>query len=97
MKNVKTYTHFINEENNISKTFLQIYKNNNKSDYYNYIVLKGDELYNVRVMTGEKMSHKYIGKIDKSKYSVNGQLVKNPSLKMISILQNNLKIKHENS
>lgn len=90
----KTYNDFINEENNVSKSFLQIYKNNNKTDYYNYIVLKGEELYNVRIRAGEKMIYKYVGKIDKKIYSINGSLVKTPSEKMIVILQKNIKIKN---
>jgi hypothetical protein len=97
MKIIKTYFNFVNETNRVSKAFLQIYKNNNKADYYNYIILKGEELYNVRIRAGEKMIYKYIGKIDKKIYTINGMLVKKPSEKMIVILQNNLKPKNENS
>jgi hypothetical protein len=95
MKILISYTNFINETNSASKAFLQIYKNNKNTDYYNYIVLKGDELYNVRIKAGDKMIYKYIGKIDKNIYTINGVLVKKPSEKMIVILQNKLKPKNE--
>lgn len=97
MEIVKTYNNFINETESVSKAHLQIYKNNNIADYYNYIVLKGEELYNVRIRAGEKMIYKYIGKIDKKIYSINGSLIKTPSEKMIVILQKNLNPKNENS
>ena len=40
------------------------------------------------------MIYKYVGKIDKKIYSINGSLVKTPSEKMIVILQKNIKIKN---
>lgn len=73
------------------KQFFQIYKNNDKSSYYNYIVLKGDDLYSVKIEPEISMQWKYEGKIDKSKYSINGTLVRKPSKQMIYILQNVLK------
>jgi len=69
----------------------QIYKNNDKSSYYNYIVLKGDQLYSVRLEPGHKMQWKYEAQIYKPTYTVNGILIKNPSKKMIFVMQNVLK------
>lgn len=73
------------------KQFFQIYKNNDKSSYYNYIILKGNDMYSVRIEPGHSMQWKYEGPIDKQIYSINGTLVKNPSKQMIYIMQNTLK------
>lgn len=73
------------------KQHFQIYKNNNKSEYYNYIVLKGDQLYNVRIEPGHPLQWKYVAQIYKPTYSINGTLVHKPSKEMIYILQNVLK------
>jgi hypothetical protein len=73
------------------KQHFQIYKNNNKSEYYNYIILKGNDMYSVKIEPGHSMQWKYEGAIDKQKYSINGTLVTKPSKEMIFILQNTLK------
>ena len=73
-------------------TYLQIYKNNDIKDYYNYIVLKGDVLYMVKIEKGRSMAFKKVGKIDKQKYSINGTLIKKPSEKLIYILQKKFKV-----
>jgi len=80
-----------NEAYDFNKTFLQIFKNNDTSDYYNYIVLKANDLFNVRLVKGEKWQWKYAGQIDKNIYSINGELVKNPPMKLIVIFQKQLK------
>ena len=71
--------------------YLQIYKNNSKASY-THTVLKGDELYVVNIIPGEKMFWKYLGKVGKD-YTIDGTLIHKPSLKMISIIQNKLKPK----
>jgi len=81
----------LEETYDFHKTFLQIYKNNDQGDFYNYIVLKGNDLFNVRLKTGEKWQWKYIGKIDKNKYIINGQLISKPEMKLIVIFQKYLK------
>jgi len=81
----------VNEAYDFHKTFLQIFKNNNESDYYNYIVLKGDDLFNVRLMSGEQWTYKYIRKIDKNTYTINGTLISNPPIKLIVLFQKKLK------
>lgn len=73
------------------KQFFQIYKNNDKSSFYNYIVLKGDDLYSVRIEQGHKMQWKYETKIDKQTYNINGTSIHKPSKEMIYIFQNVLK------
>ena len=81
----------IMESFDYNKTYLQIYRNNDKRDFYDYIVLKGDELYNVRLAKGEKWQWKYVGKINKNKYIINGTLISNPEMKLIVIFQKYLK------
>lgn len=70
--------------------YLQIFRNRSNA-FYNYSVLKGDELYEVNIIRGEKMKWRYVGKIDPKVYQVSGTLVHNPSIQMISILQRVLK------
>ena len=66
--------------------YLQIYKNRPNA-IYTHSVLKGDDLYEVNVASGEKMRWRYIGKIDPKIYQVSGTLISKPSIKMITILQ----------
>jgi hypothetical protein len=73
------------------KQFFQIYKNNDKYSFYNYIVLKGNDHYSVRIEPDHHMQWKYDGQVDKNKFFINGTLVSKPSEKMIYILQNILK------
>jgi hypothetical protein len=73
------------------KQHFQIYKNNDKSDFYNYIVLKGNDLYSVRIEPGHSLQWKYVTQIYKPTYSINGTLINKPSKEMIYILQNTLK------
>lgn len=82
----------INEAFDYYKTYLQIYKNKDQSDFYNYIVLKGNDLFYARVFSGEHLSWKYSGKIDKNKYIVNGTLINKPHIKLIVMFQNKLKV-----
>ena len=70
--------------------YLQIYRNSGNSTY-NHSVLKGDDLYEVNIASGEKMRWKYVRKIDKNKYVINGELIHNPPMKTIFILQRMLK------
>ena len=81
----------MNEAYDFHKTHFQIYKNNDTSDFYNYIVLKGNDLYNARLVAGEKMQWRYVTEIDKNKYNINGTLVTKPPMKLIVIFQNQLK------
>lgn len=71
-------------------SYLKIYRNHDTSPY-THTVLKGDELYNVRLHDGEIFRWKYKGKINPQQYQINGTLISKPSIKMISILQKNLK------
>lgn len=82
---------FVNEAYDWQKTHLQIFKNNDQKGYYNYIILKGNDLYNARVIKGEKLKWKFISEIDKNKYIINGTIVHNPHIKLIVIFQNKLK------
>jgi len=80
----------INES--VSNAYLQIYKNFNKDpERREFTILSGDRLFTMVLERGKPMMWKYHGKIDKSKYHINGELVKNPSIKMISIIQNKIK------
>jgi hypothetical protein len=71
-------------------SYLQIIKNRDPHTY-NYSVLKGDELYDVMIKKGEKIRWRYLGKVDRKKHSINGDLIKNPPIKTIVILQRILK------
>lgn len=70
--------------------YLQIFRNNS-NPFYNYTVIKGNELYEVRVIEGEKMKWRYVGEIDPDVYKVDGVLIYKPSMQMISIFQKVLK------
>lgn len=69
--------------------YLQIYKNRPNA-IYTHSVLKGDDLYEVNLASGVKMTWRYIGKIDPKIYQVSGTLIHKPSIKTISILQREL-------
>ena len=74
--------------------YLEIYRNED-FDNYNYTVLKGNDLYQMRLIAGEKMQYKYLGKVDRNTFRYPGTLVKNPPMKMIYIIQKALV--HESS
>jgi hypothetical protein len=75
--------------------YLQIYKN--RGNYiYSHTVLKGDDLYQVHIAPNEPMRWKYLGKVDPKVYQTQGELVRKPSVKLISILQRDLQPKRVN-
>lgn len=82
----KNYSDFPNPK---KMAYLQIYKNKPNA-IYNYSVLKGDNLYEVNIVPGEKMRWRYVAKIDSKVFQINGTLIHKPSMKMIVILQRTL-------
>lgn len=82
-ENMKRYNDFIAEAN----SNLMVYKNRNTGEYYNYSVLKGDKLYQVRFKRGVPFSYKYVGRVNRGYHNINGQIVKNPSMALISLIQ----------
>jgi hypothetical protein len=66
--------------------YLRIYKNRPNA-IFTHSVLKGDDLYEVNIVSGEKMRWRYITKVDPKAYQVSGALLTKPSPKMISIFQ----------
>lgn len=78
----------------IKQPNLLIYKNRGNAQY-NHTIIRGDELYLCNIKRGEDMKFAYKGKIDRKIYSVNGELVHNPSKKTIYIIQNCINDSHE--
>ncbi len=75
--------------------YFQIYKN--RGNYiYSHTVLKGDDLYQVHIAPNQPMRWKYLGKVDPKVYQTQGELVRKPSIKLISILQRDLQPKRVN-
>jgi len=76
---MKKFNEYINEGN------LMIYRG---ADYpYNYIAIKGDDLYSVSFKKGKPFLHKYHGKINPKVYNPVGELIKNPSKGLIFNVQ----------
>ena len=76
-------------------SYLQIYKNKPNA-YYTHSVLKGDDFYEVNLVSGQKMTWRYLGKIDPKVFQINGTLLHKPSIKTITILQRVLQPKKAN-
>lgn len=72
--------------------YLQIYRNSG-NDTYSHTILKGEDLYQAYIVTGEKLRWKYMGKVNPKVYQVPGVLIKKPSMKLISIIQRDLQPK----
>jgi hypothetical protein len=86
---MKKFYEFINENN--STPPFKLYRLNNP-DMYNYeVITKDGDSYFMYIKKGEKMKWKYQGKIDPKIYTINGRLVKNPSMATIFIIQKKLK------
>lgn len=77
--------------------YLQIYKNRPNA-YYSHSVLKGDDFYEVNLVSGKKMTWRYLGKRDLKVFQLTADLIRKPSLKTITILQRVLQpLKNESS
>jgi hypothetical protein len=62
--------------------YLEVYKNHNSS---NFTVLKGNELYDVNY-DDKKLTFKYLGKVDRKKFTINGRLLSGEKYKGFFIL-----------
>jgi hypothetical protein len=70
--------------------FLKIYKKFD-DDFYNYVVFKGRDFFEMRFGKPGNTQWKYLGQTDPKNYSIRGTLVKNPPMKIIYTVQNLLK------
>jgi hypothetical protein len=52
---------------------LMVYRN--KENFNTYTVFKGNDLYSVKSFYNKSMEVKYLGKVDRNKYSISGTLV----------------------
>ena len=77
------------------KPYLRIYKNfSNDAERREFTILSGDKLFTMVLERGKPMIWRYHGRVG-SDYVISGELVKNPSIKMISIIQNKIKKSNE--